>query len=255
MKQHVRNLLNRFGIEIRLIKNLQAQLRDAFREQQRLAGRFDVKTIFDIGAYDGSTAIKYKQYFPDVTVYSFEPFADSYSKLESNAAINSFIHPINAAVSEKCGNAILHVNRMDATNSLLPAENTDSYLDDLTRSIDEVTVKTTTIDSICKELGVNCIDILKIDVQGNGLAVLRGAREMLEKKKIKIIYIEIEFIQIYKDQPLMFEITDFLNGFRYPLFGLYNLTHQKSGQLAWGDAVYYCDELESHVRSMNEHTG
>ncbi|HOS48123.1 MAG TPA: FkbM family methyltransferase [Bacteroidia bacterium] len=251
MKQLVRAFLNKCGIEIRLVKNMHAQLRDAFLEQQRLVGKKDVKVVFDIGAYDGGTALKYKEYFPNATVYSFEPFAATYSKLLNTANKHSFIKPINAAVAEKVGHAILHVNSMDATNSLLPSETTNSYLDDLTKSVDRVEVQTTTVDYLCEEKNIDCIDVLKIDVQGNGLAVLKGAERMLRDKKIKIIYIEIEFLQIYKGQPLMYELTAFLSGFNYNLFGLYNLVHQKSGQLAWGDAIYYCDELESSIRSMN----
>jgi FkbM family methyltransferase len=251
MKQLLRSVLNKCGIEIRLVKNMHAQLRDAFLEQQRLAGKNNVNVVFDIGAYDGGTALKYKQYFPNSTVYSFEPFPITYAKLKETAQKHLFIKPINAAVAEKVGNATLHVNSMDATNSLLPSETTNSYLDDLTKPVDKVNVATTTVDFVCEENRISQIDILKIDVQGNGLAVLKGAEKMLREKKIKLIYIEIEFIQIYKGQPLMFELTDYLNKYNYSLFGLYNLVHQKSGQLAWGDAIYYCDELESSIRSMN----
>jgi len=244
-------LLNRCGLEIRLVKNIHAQLRDAFSEQERLAGRNDVKVIFDIGAYDGGTAIKYKKHFPYSTVYSFEPFGATFEKLEQNAKDHHFIVPVNAAVTDQIGEAFLYVNSMDATNSLLPSEKTESYLDELTRSVDRVRVPTTTIDFFCEDKQLDTIDILKIDVQGNGLAVLKGAQSMLRNRKIKLIYIEIEFIQIYKGQPLMFELTDYLNRFNYRLFGLYNLVHQKSGQLAWGDAIYYCEDMEPFIRSMN----
>lgn len=251
MKQHLRSALNKMGVEIRLTKNMHAQLRDAFKEQQNLIGRKDAKVIFDVGAYDGGTAIKYKEYFPNSIIYSFEPFQITYAKLIVNANKHNFIKPINAAVSDKVGYATLHVNSMDATNSLLPSETTNSYIDDLTKSVDKVNVETVTIDQVCIDNKIDCIDILKVDVQGGGLEVLKGAVESLKNNKIKLIYIEIEFIQIYKNQPLMFELTEFLKKYNYHLFGLYNLVHQKSGQLAWGDAIYYSYDLDAKVRSMN----
>lgn len=251
MKQLIRAFLNKCGVDVRLVKNMHAQLRDAFAEQQRLSGKSKVKVVFDVGAYDGGTAIRYREYFPETEVYSFEPFPASFAKLETNASKHSFIHPVNAAVADTVGEAVLHVNSMDATNSLLPAETTNSYLDDLTREVAEVNVRTTTIDAFCAENRIDTIDILKIDVQGNGLAVLQGAGNMLRNHKIRLIYIEIEFIQIYRHQPLMFELTAHLNSLNYRLFGLYNLVHQKSGQLAWGDAIYYRDDMETDIRSMN----
>jgi FkbM family methyltransferase len=251
MKQLLRNFLNKCGIEVRLVKKLQAQLRDAFIEQQRLLGKDSRIVVFDVGAYDGCTANRYKKYFPNAVVYSFEPFRNSFQMLAENAKKNSYINAVNAAVSDKVGTSKFFVNSFDKTNSLLSSEITDSYLDELTKSVDEVEVNTITIDHFCNENKIDFIDVLKIDVQGNGLPVLKGAEKMFADKKIKMVYIEIEFIQIYKGQSLMFELTEYLDKFNYKLFGLYNLSHQKSGQLAWGDAIYYSEDLEPTIRLMN----
>jgi FkbM family methyltransferase len=174
MKQVIRSVFNKLGIEIRLIKSVQAQLRDAFMEQQSLIGKNNAKVIFDVGAYDGGTAIKYHKYFPLANVYSFEPFAKSFIKLDETASKNSFIIPINAAASDKVDIANLYVNNMDATNSLLPSAITNSYLDGLTKLDHIESVITTTIDQICIERNIDFIDILKIDVQGGGLEVHTG---------------------------------------------------------------------------------
>ncbi len=80
------------------------------------------------------------------------------------------------------------------------------------------------------------IDIFKLDLQGYELSALEGASEILDK--VKLILVEIEFVELYKNQPLFADIDSFLraNGFRlYNLFDLY--THD-DGQLTSGDAIY-----------------
>ena len=48
---------------------------------------------------------------------------------------------------------------------------------------------------------INHIDILKIDVQGAELLVLKGAQGMLEKPAVSIVYTEVYFARYTKDRP------------------------------------------------------
>jgi len=57
------------------------------------------------------------------------------------------------------------------------------------RPIKKFKVNTDTIDLFCKQNKVSSIDILKIDVEGTQLDVLKGAEEMLQN--ISVIFIEI----------------------------------------------------------------
>ncbi len=59
------------------------------------------------------------------------------------------------------------------------------------KSFEKINVVTQTIDSFCIEKNISNIDILKIDTEGNELNVLKGAKNLLEKNKINIIYVEI----------------------------------------------------------------
>ena len=56
-------------------------------------------------------------------------------------------------------------------------------------------VKTNTIDNFCKNNKVAKIDILKIDVEGSELEVLKGSKKMLDKTKI----IQTEILQTKKN--------------------------------------------------------
>jgi hypothetical protein len=61
---------------------------------------------------------------------------------------------------------------------------------------------------------------------------------MLQNKKIDLIFVEVEFDKIYKDQPLFHDISLFLSTYEYSLFSLYNLSISKEGQIIYGDAIF-----------------
>lgn len=53
-------------------------------------------------------------------------------------------------------------------------------------------VRTITLDEYCRERNIDHIDVLKIDVQGLEYDVLKGCRQLLEKKAIRHILFEFE---------------------------------------------------------------
>ena len=59
------------------------------------------------------------------------------------------------------------------------------------QNYETIKVKTNTIDKICELNNIKEIDILKLDTDGNEFEVLMGAKKLLTKGKIKLIYTEI----------------------------------------------------------------
>ena len=51
-------------------------------------------------------------------------------------------------------------------------------------------VQVTTLDRVVEDRGIGHIDLLKIDVEGHELDVLRGAKETLEADRIDIVQFE-----------------------------------------------------------------
>jgi FkbM family methyltransferase len=54
-----------------------------------------------------------------------------------------------------------------------------------------------TLDAFCEEQGVGHIDLLKLDVEGHELAVLRGAERMLSAGRVSMIQFEFGPANIY----------------------------------------------------------
>lgn len=121
-------------------------------------------------------------------VYSFEPHPENAPMLHKLAAARSGVHFRQVAVSDQAGYAELvvpqrHSRQVTAQSSL--AHGFDGQDVDVTR----IDVPTVRLDD---ELGPAVdVDLVKIDVEGHELAVLRGGAEMFRRCRPAIL-IEIE---------------------------------------------------------------
>ena len=84
-------------------------------------------------------------------------------------------------------------------------------------------VRSNSIDEFCKKKKIKTIDILRIDVNGFEKEVLKGAKKLLTKKKIRIIHFSFfNIISKINKAGSLFEITKYLNEKNYRLYALYN---------------------------------
>ncbi|MDP4252080.1 MAG: FkbM family methyltransferase [Bacteroidota bacterium] len=240
MKGLIKNILDSLGYSVLKKSTLQQYKRklDPYKVQEDLMADKKDLCIFDVGAHYGETAIKYKNVFPNANIYSFEPFVTSAQAFLENTKEYSQIKLFKHAFSDKVGESEFYINSSDATNSLLASTITNSWVDNATKNSNIEKVKIDTIDNFCEKENINRVDILKLDVQGGEMLVLKGADRMLSSAKVKMIFTEVEFIEIYKNQPLFHDITAYLTRYNYKLFGLFDTHWLENGQIAWCDAVY-----------------
>ena len=74
---------------------------------------------------------------------------------------------------------------------------------------------TDTVFNFCKAKGLSAIDFIHLDVQGAELMVLKGAGDLIDH--VKLIWLEIEAIQLYKGQPLTNDIESFMHDHSFVL--------------------------------------
>ena len=129
-------------------------------------------------------------------------------------------------------------------------------LSDLLRVVGSRPVQTKRLDDIAETAGA---DFLKVDVQGGELLVLEGAVERL--RSVLAVHIEVEFLPLYKNQPLFADIDTFLRaqGFAFHTlipsgrtFKPITVNNDASGwirQIVWADAVYVPDFMTFPARA------
>ena len=243
LKTSIQKVFNALGYQLRKADN-GVSYTDPYQEQKRILQNTPVNTIFEVGAADGRDCILYTTIFPYARVFAFEPLPDSFLKIEEKAKINKSIIPFNVAVSSQKGIANFYKTELEDASSLLQSQVTNSTFDVYQKIKGIIEVKTDTIDNICKDNDIDKIDLLKIDAQGAEMEILKGAINMLKDRKVRMIYLEVHFIQSYKNSPLYHEIAEFLvsNGFR--LHNFFGLIHNQKGQISWGDALFLSKEID-----------
>jgi FkbM family methyltransferase len=129
-------------------------------------------------------------------------------------------------------------------------------LADLLAVVGKREVQTKRLDDIAETQGA---DFLKVDVQGGELLVLEGAVERLSTALA--VHIEVEFLPLYKNQPLFADIDGFLRrrGFAFHTlipsgrtFKPVTVNNNPSGwirQIVWADAVYVADFMTFEGRT------
>ncbi len=103
------------------------------------------------------------------------------------------------------------------------------------------------------------IDLLKLDLQGGELLALEGAQELLAAGAIKVILLEAMFVRKYKDQPLLWQIWQFLDGFEYTFYairelviGLYGNNEKSMRQGQWNqcDVIFISKPLRAALDGL-----
>ena len=145
------------------------------------------------------------------------------------------------AVSDEVGSAEFHANKIETTNSLLASADTGTRDDYFRDTVETIKVQTTTIDQYCEDNAIQRINILKMDTQGGELKALMGAKDLIAKKKIDLIYCEVSFTKMYEESPLFHDIAIHLEANGYRLHNIYSLHSDENGRLGWGDAIFVLD--------------
>lgn len=121
----------------------------------KVRGLKDVRTIIDLGAHLGYSALYFAWKYPEATIYAFEPSPHAFRKLKRNTRFCKRIHCIQAAVSDLVGEQDFFVSRSALGSSLIERKDTR-----------KIRVKTMTLWEIIDSIGSPFIDILKFDVEG-----------------------------------------------------------------------------------------
>ena len=209
-------------------------------------------TLVDVGARGGIHS-RWDLVKGNINVLGFEPNLQECKRLNEKSGNNNTYFPI--ALFNRAGMLDINITNNPSCSSVyLP----DSLL--LSRfsiANDFKLIKSSTVrcETLHKILGLNNIqnvDFLKIDTQGSELQVLQGAKNAL-KNFIFGIDIEVEFSELYKEQPLFSDVDKYLknNGFVFFDFigSLGRVKRNKfsksfsKGQVLWAHALYFKDFL------------
>jgi FkbM family methyltransferase len=147
--------------------------------------------IIDCGAYIGLySIISSKLSGNDGKIISIEPNPSVFEHLRRNIQLNKIENSIllNIALADREGEMEFFIPKVSAAGSTF-------YLEHLSlqkvAEFNKMVVKTMTLDKLILMENLNRVNIVKIDVEGAELLVLRGAQNALKSKKIDKLIVEI----------------------------------------------------------------
>lgn len=170
--------------------------------------------IVDAGAHIGLHSVLMSRIIgPGGVIYAFEPVKDTYWKLRETLALNRIdnVIAVQSALKDTVGFEKMNIfpEASSEWNSFgIPATNED-------RPIAVEEVPTNTLDSFAKERNISHIDFLKIDVEGVEKYVFRGAKRLLNEKRIRIISFEVSQAPLEGTNSTAKELFDTLESYGY----------------------------------------
>lgn len=151
--------------------------------------------FYDIGASNGIFSIYAMQ--KGLEVFSFEPEILNFSLLGSNSYLNknsSYQHKLfNIAISDKNSIGYMYISKFEAAghmkilNKAQKVGESSSFEPDFVQN-----VLTYTLDGFVKQYNLATPEHIKIDVDGSEILVINGAKNILNSRTLKSIFIELE---------------------------------------------------------------
>lgn len=226
---------------------------EIFAKQKEILGACGVGTplVFDVGANTGQSIASYRELLPTCHVHSFEPIRSVFRNLVSawEWRDDVVLHPF--ALNSVDGVFPFYVTRVTEASSLLMP---DPVLQQLSRErkykYTTVEVECRTLDQVSKEYALSFIDIVKLDVQGAELEVLKGSQAMLASGAIRVIYAEVTMAASYLKQAELKRMLDFLDKFGYQLWDIAPFAYTDAGRAWSANALFLSSKTVATLESV-----
>ncbi|MGJ0508264.1 MAG: FkbM family methyltransferase [Methylocystis sp.] len=142
------------------------------------------RTVFDIGANIGWHSLHIAQQEPQARVYAFEPVPSTHGRLRANLARNAAGARVTAIADGLSDSAGVFDMFVPATSGSPAASLSELHPSEGSL---RVSCRFTTLDDFVAAEGVATLDLLKCDVEGAELRVLRGAEAALARFRPAIV--------------------------------------------------------------------
>jgi len=179
--------------------------------------RYSPKTLIDVGANKGQFSLMARYVFPDVEIHAFEPLEGERMIYERVVQPPARTYPV--ALGRTQSEATFFVtSRADSSSLLRPAAAQEAAYGVQAKT--SITVPVMRLSEVVDLSTLPRPILLKLDVQGGELDVLKGVESSLPL--IDLIYCEASFVELYHGQPLAGEIVAYLASQNLNLRGVFN---------------------------------
>jgi hypothetical protein len=193
--------------------------------------------ILDIGGGIGATAKIFNQFFPENRIMVFEPINDNFNAIKLRFSPNTNIEIIKYAVGNENSVKKINIANRITSSSILPLAvdiNSEVFNENNLGQTRIESVEIVRLDDFMLN-DHNEIGIMKIDVQGFELDVLKGAEVTL--KRTDIVVLEANNHNGYVGSPKYYDIDKFLREHNFTLCDILP-SIVDNGKLKEWDVIY-----------------
>ena len=190
--------------------------------------------VIDIGSNNGIFINKIEKYFKKnkIIIHSIEPIKELLENQNTNSA-DLIKH--NYAITDFTGKTKLRITPL-SSNSYIENNEIENF--SFKENFKEIDIHTLTLSEFVKRNNIKKIDILKIDTEGYEFKILESSQDLLDKEIIKIIKLEINFLNYKKNN--LIKISQLLNKFDYKMVGISNIKFKDN--FLWFSDCYFVSE-------------
>jgi FkbM family methyltransferase len=134
--------------------------------------------VLDVGANIGLTTAFFAEFAPGGVIHSFEPSPEAFPYLVETVRINGFTNVVLYQLG--LGSVSGELSFVDDPNS---ASASHLAIDETGRRGSSLKVDVETVDEVVERVGIDRLDLIKIDVEGFDLDVVEGALTTIERLK------------------------------------------------------------------------
>ncbi len=219
-KRNSRNLLfkalSRFGLAINRLyenRNYNIQSNGELNLLNKLR-KFKPHIVFDVGANLGNYSNIARHEFSDAEIYAFEPVEESFQQLNESTKNDTSIHSFQIGLSQKSGKKDFYIYQQSEHNSSIEIQGMNRQL------VHQLEVDTMSGDEFMRANHIEIIDLLKIDVEGTEMDVIKGFSTAFSEKRIKICQFEYGYANI-TSHTFLLDFYQFFNNFGYRVGKIY----------------------------------
>jgi FkbM family methyltransferase len=191
--------------------------------------------IADVGANQGIYTLFLARLASLGHVYAFEPDPTLFASLETNVRRNHFenVTLFNAAAANEPNRLTLQPGRLNRGDNRI--------ISDVSAGAGTIEVEAIPLDQVIPSAR---LDLLKIDVQGFELNVLRGATQLLQQNRALVIVLEFWPYGLQKAGSTPEELLDFLHKAGFSIFRYSNPTTREQftyRSADWNRSSRFCN--------------
>lgn len=198
--------------------------------------------VLDVGAHHGWFFHCWLDWCPQAEVYAFEPTSESFHRTEELYGADPRVKLFPLGLGAQPGELDFNIlaDSQVSNSFLTPQPAAWEAIAYQTGAISQRQVKVTTLDRFCAEQRLTGAYLLKIDVQGYELEVLKGAVKILPG--IDYVFVEAGIQRLYEGAPSFAEVCLFMESQGFHLMHL-RAWHRGNRVLVETDLLFRRNDL------------